>query len=260
MDLPKIEVRFTGGVSPENVHVGELANVLKAIEDLFAAALITSDADVKEEDVLVGLVGVGSGSVRLQFATTFHGSTIAALMQIGRLIRAQQLLPHQAIGPIQTIHRFVRKHNCVAQFIAPSRGENPLAELLPTTELASSRHVIGGTTTLYGKVIRVGGKESEPRVWVQTGPGATVRCTASVDMARQLGGKLYLQVGLAGQAKWDAKSLAVQAFQIEEILLYEETPVHLAMARLRDAVGGEYDDIDDVPGYVSKLRQGEVPQ
>lgn len=75
--------------------------------------------------------------------------------------------------------------------------------------------ILTGETTLYGEVKRVGG--FKPRVVLKTIQGDTIYCDASKALAQELGRRLYTEVGVRGQAKWNMQTLRIDAFIIESV-------------------------------------------
>lgn len=126
-----------------------------------------------------------------------------------------------------------------------------LATITPETTLAR-RAKLSGETTIYGQVIRVGGRE--PRVMVELLSGQTVFCDTNEDIAKKLGSRLYTTVGLFGVAQWDGESLKLEQFTIKDVTTYEELPLEDVMNQLAKAVGVYYGDVTDVEKYISDIR------
>ena len=259
MSSENLEMRFKGGkLKPECVPLHELAEVLKAIEDVVAESLV-AEGGVAKDDLLLGLVSVRGESVDLGFSTSHLAKVVAVLAQIGFAIGSREFrkLPPRTVEPLQVIHKFVEKHDCVAAIHDLQRPTAALLEITPDTEILPFLSTVKGKTVLYGRVVQVGGK-SEGKAVIETSLATkSIKCTAKVDILRELGRRLYMNVGVSGEAEWNAADLSICSFHIEEVLAYEETPIDIAIARLREAVGNAYDDIDDVPGLVSRLRHGE---
>lgn len=117
--------------------------------------------------------------------------------------------------------------------------------------------MLTGETTIYGRIIRVGGKT--PKVMLDTVDGRTIDCDADASIAQTLGGRLYQVVGLLGIAEWDPQTLTIDTFQIKALLPYEAKPLKEAMAQLAAITRKYYADIDDVPKYIASIRDpGEV--
>ena len=82
-----------------------------------------------------------------------------------------------------------------------------------------------------------------------------VSCRLNEGLAKELGQRLYADVGLKGQATWDAKDHSLVYFRVEEILPYEYIGAVQAAYALNDASRGAYDAVKDVQGFIRGLRE-----
>lgn len=108
-----------------------------------------------------------------------------------------------------------------------------------------------GETVLYGRVVGVHGDKT-PRVTIKPADGSrqVAAVCESLDLAVCLGSLLYQTVGLAGVAGWNASTLEIETFKVKSITTYRDTPIVDALARIREAAGGAYDD----PKVIEELR------
>lgn len=109
-----------------------------------------------------------------------------------------------------------------------------------------------GETTIYAKVIRVGGQK--PKVEVETVNGDTLFCEASIDITTKLGTRLYQIVGLVGTAIWDSELNNIEQFSIKDVTEYANTSIKEAMNELSRLTKEYYSNIDDVEEYISEIR------
>ena len=113
-------------------------------------------------------------------------------------------------------------------------------------------HFIRGETVIYGRVERVGGVD--PKVRVRLSEHEVVSCRLDEGLAIELGAHLYSEVGLRGQATWDAKDQSLAYFRVDEILPFENAGAATAAYALKEAAQGAYDVVKDVPGFIHGLR------
>ena len=251
-----IEVSFTGeGIRPDNVKASDVADILKAIETMVEAHVLRDHPKIEKETVVVGLVSIKSSSLDLQFSSTIPTLAIAAFQDTGQAIRDKDFsrLPSGSFGALDLVVSFTRKRQCVADFIILDGKKDVIATITPDTTV-ERKPLLTGETTIYGQVVRVGGRT--PRVMIEMVDGSTIFCDANIDIARTLGGRLYQVVGLAGIAEWDSKTLAMDTFTIKAILPYEATSFKEAMAELAEMTKSYYADITDVPKYIASIRGG----
>jgi hypothetical protein len=92
---------------------------------------------------------------------------------------------------------------------------------------------------------------------VEPASGRTLFCLVrDEELARKLGERLYTWGGLEGIASLDSDSLEILEFKVEGLTEYEgNRSLRNAFAELKQLVGKYYDDINDVEGYISELRE-----
>lgn len=88
------------------------------------------------------------------------------------------------------------------------------ATITKDTELPELNYIIG-ETTLFGKIINVGGRK--PKAKIELFDGSLISCDAPENIVIELGKNLYKEVALKGNAKWDSSTLKVESFSITEI-------------------------------------------
>ena len=156
-----LEIRFAGGgVFPENIRAGEMAEILNAVEDTLSAVVEKEHPKITKEELLVGLVGIRKGSVHLQFSSQLPEVALPAFVKVAKSIKTKNFddLPNNAIKSLQNFSTFVKRKNCDAEFITRNGKVKVLATFTPDIQIASFGS-LRGDTTLYGQVVRVGGRD-----------------------------------------------------------------------------------------------------
>lgn len=255
------EIRFAGGgILPENIRAGEMAEILSSIEDMLSAIVAKDHPTLSKEDLVVGLVNIQSGSVHLEFSSKIPEVTFPAFVQVTKSIRSQNFggLPATALKSLQSFSSFVRKKNCEAEFISRDGTAKTktkikvLATMTPDIQIETPGF-LRGETTIYGQVIRVGGRD--PRAMIETVEGATIYCEmVDEDLARELGERLYTMVSLKGKAKWDSQTLRLEDFKAHEVADYHKGSILKAFEELSSIAGKYFSDITDVKKYIDDLR------
>lgn len=251
-----IEVTFAGeGIRPDTVKAGDLADILKAIETMVESRVLRDHPEMQKEEVVIGLVNIKSSSLDLEFSSAVPALAIAAFQDAGQAVRDNDFsrLPADSVNALDTVASFTRKRQCIAEFIILNGKRDVIATITPDIKI-ERKPLLTGETTIYGQVVRVGGRT--PRIMIEMVDGKTIFCDASIDIARTLGGKLYQVVGLSGIAQWDSKTLVMDTFAIKAILSYEASSFKEAMARLAEMTKSYYADITDVPEYIASIRGG----
>lgn len=254
-DVAQIELRFAGeGISPDNVRLKELSEILVSLEEALVATIEQEFGDIPRAELLIGLNTIRHGSLDLGFALSQPQFFLPVWRQIGTAIQTSELsrLPNKAIESLGNILKFVRKRQCRAELRITDVAE-PLALITPESDLYLA-NIITGRTTLYGRVVRVGG-DSPPTVRISPHKGETITCKATVNHAKILAHRLYEYVGVEGTAIWQIDTFDIVGFTIDSILDYDENnSIVETFNQLRDDFGHYFNDIEDVDEYVRQLR------
>ena len=252
------QLRFTGGgVKPDVVPARELAELIIAAEEAIASVALQRNPALNPDEIVVGLVQIEEKSLGLSFASPSPDVVGAAFKEIVASISNRSFggLPAKSVRGLRILTDFNTTHNCRTQFWnGEITAREPLAEMdLGFERYLPEEHFIRGETVIYGKVERVGGVD--PKVRVRLSEHEVVSCRLNEELAKELGLHLYAEVGLRGQATWDAKDHSLAYFRVEEILQFENAGAVSAACVLNDAAQGAYDAITDVSGFVRRLRQ-----
>lgn len=254
METNFIGLRITG-MKPADVRAGELAKILSSFEDMIASTVKRTRPQITKEDLGVGLVNIEDKSIGLEFATKLPELTFPAYKTITKSVAEEQFLDlsSETLRHLREIHHFIKSKNCEGEMFVRNGNVKLEAVILPKTEIPE-HPVITSKSTLYGRIIRVGG--TRPRVMFETATGKTLFCLVRNEiLARRLGERLYTWVGLKGVAILDSDSLEILDFRVEEMTNYEGTlPLSEAIAELSSLAGKYYADIGNVEKYVESLR------
>ena len=140
---------------------------------------------------------------------------------MGVKTRSCEGFPSRGIAGLEVIASFTSRRKCRAEFW---QGEQTIGEPLAVmdetfAEGLPERQKVSGETVIYGKVERVGGVE--PRVRLRLSSHDSISCHLSESLARQVGGRLYEEIGLKGKATWDAGDYSLLYFHAEEVTPYK---------------------------------------
>ncbi|MBB3063616.1 hypothetical protein [Microbulbifer rhizosphaerae] len=255
----EIEFRLIGeGIKPGSVRSHELAEILEAVETFASAEALEANPDLAKDELVVGLYHIADESIGLRFKTTMAAAVLPAFIAASQAIAESDFdaLAPQSLKSLQTVAAFTKRHNCKADIQLPGSAR-PLASITAET-LVPPPGQITGSTELVGKVLRVGGKV--PRAMIEMLDGSVIYCDVALDVAKDLGHKLYSFVVLQGLAAWDTRSIKLQEFSITSFQEFKQEDPLTVLGQLRSNIGHAFSEVDDVPGFVEALRQGEVLQ
>jgi len=251
-----IEIRLRGdGVKPGLIRSHELAELMEAIEDFVTAETLKRDPSIKREDLVVGLYEIADKSIGLRFRTTFAAIAIPAFSAASVAVAAGdfQSLSPQALKSLHTISAFTKRHGTITEFKA-NDIEKPIAEITPATVIPREAKVVG-ETELYARVLRIGGKVAKAMLELQD--GSVIYCEVPVDIAIELGHRLYKTAIFAGLATWSANTLELEEFSITGFYDFPTKTADEVLSEIRRHAGNSFENISNVNEFVSVIRRGE---
>lgn len=240
-------------VQSETVKAGDIADILKAIESMVEAQVFQTHPEVKKDQIVIGFTNIRAASVDLQFYSAYNKIAESSFQELGHAIELNKFtgLPGPSFKAVIAVSAFSRKYKCDAEIVHQNKKRTVLAKITPDTKIEQPSP-LRGETTIYAKVVRVGGKE--PKVEVETVDGYTLYCDAPLEVVTNLGSKLYQVVGLMGIAKWDQGLNNIEEFSIKDVTQYQKVSFKRAMDELAEATKQYYSDVSDVSKYISDLR------
>lgn len=255
------EVRIAGeGFALEEIRIKEITKLLVAIEEIVAAIVERDHPALKvSKGGALGLTSVQSGSLRAGFESP-HEEAVQAWCEVTRSIETRDYssLPLKATEELGSIEKFNQRHNTDAEFWLNNGSDRHLATMSSDAGLPES-HFIYGTTTLYGKLLRIGG-DSRPTAALGLSSEKTLNCRVSTtDLASKMAKRLYDVIGVRGTAKWNTTEYRPVEFTVEHLSEYRQASILEAMESLREVAGKYYEEIEDINAFVAELR-GRGPE
>lgn len=250
----RIELRLTGeGIKPGTVRSQEIAELLEALEDLVTSQALLDNPQLNKDDIVVGLYEIADQSIGLRFKTTLASLVVPAFISATQAVAHDDFdsISPQSIKALQVVSAFTKRHHCLAEMKISER-ELPLATISPETiiPLPISIH---GPTEVAGKVLRVGGKV--PRAMIELLHGTVIYCDLPVELAKELGHRLYSTVIFHGMASWNSRTFELEEFSLSHIDEFPQRHPSEVMGELAQLIGSQFSPIRDVPEFVTNLRR-----
>lgn len=249
------DIRFTGPqVVPATIRAKDLASIISAVEVMLVAAI--EQSRTRQPVVTISLIGVSEGSTRLHFGSDYPAVVLPVYTQIATAIAVQDFagLPRDSVAALHQLQDFARKRRCDIEMRLQNGADELLATLTPSASIAEPA-TLTSPTTIYGYLIRIGGKRPAARLDVVS--GETISVQLKMELARQLAPRLYTWIGLHGVGTWNAKTDALESFVADDIAPYQDTTIVDAMAALARVSSQVYETFEDVNGYIRTLRGDE---
>jgi hypothetical protein len=259
----QILIKLTGAdVSPETVRARDLAEFLVQFETAIletVAATKKVPPEIAAREWIVSLLKIERGSESLTFALSGEVIDGASLLSLAHYSRDYSQIPFKAQEALHKISSQATENFWNVEFVedkglniksAVISAENPV----PLPRIAK----VQGDTTIYGKLIRVGGVE--PRAMLQMPDRNYIYIALKEEMALSLASKerLYKQVGIEGTATWRVDTMELLDFKAKRITAYQPHNSNLVetFTELAKSAGGRWDELD-AEKFVAELRGRE---
>jgi len=213
-----IELKFEGNnIRPAVVKASEVAELIKSFEGALEAVIRESHPEIKEGFVLISFDQIKHESLSIKcIAHKAKEYVLPAYIAITTAFSTNDFnnLPFSSIEELRTITRFSRKYLCDGAFISDG---NRVANFNTETDVSYSKNnVARGDTTLYGEVLKAGGET--PRVQIKINNDYTISFEVKKEIAIYLATKLYQEIGLKGNARWNTQSFKILDFKAESVI------------------------------------------
>jgi len=258
MDKSTYNITISGtGVLPETTRASDLAALLINIEKTISETGRFQGVRITEDEI-ISLVGVDRSSNKLTFAVA--SILVSSVAMVSEVVETNtyERLPRQAHEALYEVSKQAVSHNWEVRF-----NENVSLGIREAT-ISKEKQIppapppsyIEGTTSIYGRCIRVGG--IIPKAEIQLYQGGILYITVSEAMAKELARSLYEDVCIEGRARWKTEDWTIAEFEGRRISEFRATDPVTAFQKLGAAAGGRWDGIDAI-GYVKALRsEGET--
>lgn len=264
-DKKILEVRLDNPeLTPGKMSSRQIAKLIDAVEKLIAPIVTREfpELDLEEEDVTVGLSAIQIGSYGVQFESQFEEPVAKAFDLAMDAIKNLEfdILPMKSRTALRDIQKVSMTYHTPAKFGYRNGSFEELAQISSTTPLEAPAPEVEGETTIYGTVTSIGG-DNPPRAILLLANGDKLRCNITerggLRVAKELGKRLYSEVGVKGIARWNLSDMSMSFFRIDEVLDFEDRPITEALSNLYPTLGVELEKIDDLEAYFSDLRDEE---
>lgn len=229
---PMFEIRIGGeDVMPETVDVLE---VLDVISPLIRA--VRAIGDIDRAEFPFALTSVRHGSAVFQISAAAVPMVRSSVYKVASVIRewpySRRNVTPSVRRAIESVYAYCKKRQRTVALAEPDAVQ-PLVVL---GQEHFARSLIRGTTILYGRVLRVGGVS--PAVTIRLDDGRLLSCPTTEETVQKLGGFLYQEVGLEGEAAWDPETnWRLVEFSPQRILPYRPSDIDEAIEALARATG-----------------------
>lgn len=247
-----LKIKFTGNdIEPNKVTANEFAKIVAAYENALLAVIKKNNPGRAGID-FISIVDVKHESLTIN-ATPHSVEIKAAANDINTAIKQGKThrLPYDAVENLIVFQQFVNKFKCKAILNGIEGVET--AEINVDTGIRISDSLyFKGETTVYGKIIRIGG--SEPKVRIQTDSGKSLSIVTTRQNAKDLSPHLYNKIGVKGIGKWKKENNELVELKAKSFVILSDIPLTEKLKGLSSLLGKYWKNIDNPDDYIATLR------
>ena len=235
-------------VSPSSVRLRDLYELMNAFEA--AVAITAAQKQGSKADVSLRLVSISSGSANYRLAISPDGYSAAVTCAKAIASRDLSGLPQKARESIL----FIKSRTTSRGWAFRTSGDNgmPVAEITEQTEFTTDA-IIAGTTSISGKLLRIGGMHPTAQLLLPDGRRLTADI-ATEELAMRLSPLLYRFIAVEGEARWTTADWFLVDFKITALAEYDaEINLMATLDELATISDGFWDEIDP-DDYIARLR------
>jgi hypothetical protein len=259
---PVFDVVFTGGgIYPEKIPIGKVADALSAIRRLAAGEVIgDEDDDEQEEDGSVHLLDV-QRTASAVFRFVAPALTLPRLKETGRILNNPDDVGQSEyiLRPVKDLSAIAASLGCTVLLRDANGGHEVLATIEPNSYAKISRSMlISGNTQITGSVQRVGGATAMRCALRVSFQSHLLYCRVeSATVARKLGDALYQRVIASGKARWLKNSMRIFSFTVNDVSRTKEGTLTEHLQALWDAGLNDWDKLEDPDAQLQEIRGAE---
>lgn len=248
-----LKLRFVGDdMNPEKISSNQFAKLITAYENALLY-YIEKKHPSKRDIAFISVVRIKDESESIFFKPSIEEELFEAANEINYSISHNTItkLPFKTVQQLEEIQKFVYSKNCVAELNGYENIES--ARITPTTNLKINRYFfVKGQTTVYGKLIRLGG--AKPLVRIELDDGKAISFETTEKNARELASHLYKRIGIKGMAKWKKENYELMELKPQEFIKLNDRTLTEKMNGLAELLKPYWNNIEDPDEYVSALR------
>ncbi|HRP36918.1 MAG TPA: hypothetical protein PLS50_03850 [Candidatus Dojkabacteria bacterium] len=246
-----IELRFSGSdINPSKVKPSEIASLLANFERSLLAQIKLVDPTIDTDVTLFSFDAIHGQSIDLLFKPLLQITTVLAsytTIATSFINQDYQNISSRSIEPLKEIIKFSKKYNCVGYFYL---NNTEISSFEPNQEIKTiPNSVLEGETTIYGKIIRIGGED--PKIHFRINEEEKLIFDIDESLAKKLSPKLYEFIGLVGVAKWNSENFSIENFKLLEIIDIDKRPIIDSFNELQGLIGKHWDEVEDIDSYLN---------
>ncbi len=247
-------------INPSQLSASSLANLIRKYEAAVMSEYNNNESkDVSNDQLIVALTSIEDNCTLLKFCVPYALSAFALfvssipLSDYSRLATATK----SSRDFIQEVFTINKTYDTTAELIQIKDNDQEIISTVSRDDINRiSKYTYNSTTTLYGEITMVGGKQI-PKVRITLEDGHTISCSLiNRDTVYQAANLLYKRVSATGTASYMRVNGESQVldFKIDSIHEFKPLKPTALIKKLSPLVKTQISRIDDIEGFFAKLR------
>lgn len=239
-------------MSPDKISANDFSKLIAAYENALVTFFEKKNPDKKELG-FISVVEIRNESAGVVFKPNYEEEFINVANEVNTAINNNTIfkLPFKTVQNLGIIQNFVSRNNCIAELNGYDKITS--TRITPSTRFDIDKSFfIKGETTVYGKILWVGGKGS--RVRLQLDDDTEISVLIKEKEAKQLSPYLYEIIGVKGIAKWRKEDYKLEEIKPKSFILMENKTLNEKMKGLSGLLGKYWVDIENPDEYIASLR------
>jgi hypothetical protein len=248
----RLKIKFTGNnINPSKVSANEFAKVVASYENALLSVINKNNPARKGID-FISIVNVKHESLTIE-AEPHTVDVKDAANEINIAIKKNRVnkLPYDTIESLIVFQSFVNKYQCKVVLNGIEGVETAEITVDSDIKITDSLY-FKGETTVYGKIMRIGG--SEPRVRIKTDNGSSISVVTSKKNAKELSPNLYSRVGVKGVGKWKKETNELVEIKAKSFVVISDLPLTERLKGLSDLLSKYWINVENPDDYITSLR------
>ena len=245
-----LQLRFDGNdINPDKVKPSEICDIIYEMQNALLETIKKDYPEVDITSVLFSLDGIKNDSLGINLKalrtalSQISGAVVSSFILIATSISTNDMskLNSSAVQSLKKIVAFSKTYGCNGEF---NYNGQTLSIITPNTVLKEIKiPTIRSSVKIYGEIVDVGNN-----IHVKVNEGYNVIVETDKMTCKKLAHKLWENVGLRGNAKWDIESFKITEFKLTDILDYNPGSVAATFNDLKNLSSGwdNFNSNDDI--------------
>ncbi|MBK8396232.1 MAG: hypothetical protein IPL26_13485 [Leptospiraceae bacterium] len=245
-------LKFNGeNMSPSSLTISEITKILGILEQI-----TTDSAEAEDKKFTLRLQALKSGSCGVALNGDIEEDFLTKFFRrVAQSFKENNLdgFTIDVKKKLEELNKFLKSKTSWIDVFRNEEDTKPLDTIASVEKLnLTGLKYIEGVTTVYGKVLWLGGKT--PSVTIEIDEEKSFSCIISEKLVPFFADNIFKEVILHGVASWEPRTHIIKEFKIERVESRKLKPINEAMKNIKNDFGHYFDNIDNPDKWVREIR------